>query len=145
MPRPLQRFHVGIKAFVVRGARLLMLREANAARRWELPGGRIDQGEEGRAHADVLRRELAEELGADFTCEIGAPLVTWVRPVDPARSESTFLVGLHCTSPRGEIQLSDEHVELRWVARDEMGALELAPGYDTALDTFWKRITEASR
>jgi len=141
MPRSLQRFHVGIKAFVHRGGRLLMLREASGARLWELPGGRIDEGEEELPQADVLRRELGEELGPGFACEIGAPLVTWIRPVDAERREFTFLVGLDCTSPRGAITLSDEHVEMRWVGPDETVRLELAPGYGPALEHFWSRMT----
>lgn len=137
MARALQRFYVGPKALIVREERLLMLREDNAQARWELPGGRFDVGEEERAHGDVLRREIAEELGPGFNCRIGAPCLTWVRPISAQRGEFTFLVGYACDQATGEVVLSDEHRELRWVARDESLSLDLAPGFEEALGRFW--------
>ena len=80
MQRRIQTFYVGVKAFVLRGDRLLMLQESLVPHWWELPGGRIDVGEEHLAPVDILRRELREELGDAFACTIGAPLFTWVRP-----------------------------------------------------------------
>jgi 8-oxo-dGTP pyrophosphatase MutT (NUDIX family) len=139
MAREIQRFQVAIKAFVLERGRLLVLRERAGVGLWEIPGGRVEVGEEAFAHEDVLRRELAEELGSAFSCRIGAPCVTWVRPVEPHRQSFTFLVGLECTEPRGEIRLSDEHRELRWVADDEWRSLELAPGYAGAFENFWRR------
>lgn len=140
MARALQRFYVGLKAFIVRDEKLLMLREANAQARWELPGGRFDVGEEERAHGDVLQREITEELGPKFRCRIGAPYLTWVRPISTERGEYTFLVGYWCDQPTGEITLSDEHREQRWVGRDESLALALAPGFEDALSRFWRRL-----
>lgn len=137
--KPIQLFQVAVKAFVVRDERLLMLREAFGPQCWELPGGRIDVGEETLPQAQILRRELREELGARFECEIVRPLATWVRPIEAHRPHPAFLVGFECREPRGEIELSDEHLELRWATREESLALEHAPGYAAALETFWAR------
>jgi len=134
--RPIQTFQVGVKAFVWHDERLLLVQEANAAARWELPGGRIDVGEELLPLADVLRRELREELGAGFSCCIGGPCATWVRAVEPQRALPVFLVGLRCSSPRGDIVLSDEHTDVRWAGRDEWATLPLAAGYAEALRIF---------
>lgn len=144
MRKPIQLFHVAVKAFIVRDGRLLMLREAFGPQCWELPGGRIDVGEETQPQAQILRRELREELGPHFECEIAAPLVTWVRPIEPHRPHPAFLVGFECLAPRGEIVLSDEHLELRWTTREESLALEHAPGYSAALEHFWRRLAGAS-
>jgi 8-oxo-dGTP pyrophosphatase MutT (NUDIX family) len=133
MTRAIQTFQVAIKALLVHDDRLLLVQESDEPNWWELPGGRIDQGEEAAAPADVLRRELREELGPRFSCEIGEPLVCWVRPPVARRPMPVFLVGLACIAPRGEIELSPEHRDLHWVARDEWQRMELAPGYEVAL------------
>ena len=135
--RPLLRLHVGVKAFVVRRAELLVLREASAPGWWELPGGRIDEGEELVSQEDVLRRELREELGSDFRCSIGAPLATWMRIGDGITRQTTFLVGFECGEAEGAIRLSDEHSEWRWVERESWRTLEFAPGYAAVLERFW--------
>lgn len=137
MRRAIQTFEVGVKAFVWHQQRLLLLQERDQQARWELPGGRIDVGEEELPIADVLARELREELGARFSCDIGAPCGCWVRRADAGRPLPVFLVGLRCTAPRGEIVLSDEHQSSRWVARDGWQQLDLAPGYREALATFF--------
>ncbi len=137
MPRPIQTFQVGIKGFVWNEDRLLLVQENNDERLWELPGGRIDVGEEDLTPAEVLLRELREELGSSFSCTIGAPRVAWVRPPEPRRPLSVFLLGLHCSNARGEIELSHEHMAYQWVARDSWHRLALAPGYQAALATFF--------
>ena len=137
--RALLRVHVGMKAFVVRDGMLLIVREAGEPHWWELPGGRIDEGEEVVTQEDVLRRELREELGVEFRCRIVRPIATWMRIGDGVRRHTTFLVGFECDEASGEITLSDEHCEYRWVERDAWRALEFAPGYVEALNTFWSR------
>ncbi len=123
--RELQRFQVALKAFIVDGDRVLMVRESSGEGVWELPTA-------------VLRRELAEELGAAFTYSVEDPVVAWTRPPDPPRRNmSVFLVGYRCQRGPGEIVLSDEHVESRWVTRAESAHLPLAPGYAAALEQFW--------
>ena len=139
MKRQIQRFQVGIKAFIMRGGQLLLLRETVEPQWWEIPGGRIDVGEEELQHDEVLKRELREELGTDFLYKIGSPLLTWVRPPHGERKEYAFLVGIVCIAEGGEIHLSDEHSELRWVDRNSWRDLALAPGYERALEEFWKR------
>lgn len=85
MPRAIQHFEVSIKGLLLREGRMLLVRERVADQFWELPGGRIDVGEELLPAAEVLRRELREELGPDLQVEIGEPLLTWVRPIIPPR------------------------------------------------------------
>src|SRR3954468_4885429 len=117
--REVQRFQVALKAFAIDGDRLLMVREADGDRLWELPGGRIDVGEENLSPIDVLLRELSEELGPEFTVEIGAPVTAWVRAPDPRRAMPVFLLGYRCRYTGGGIVLSAEHVEHAWTAQAE--------------------------
>ena len=60
--RRIQRFEVSLKAFLRRGEKALFLRERDTGY-WELPGGRIEVGEEALEHSAILLREIAEELG----------------------------------------------------------------------------------
>jgi len=130
-----QRFEVAVKAFVLRGRELLLVREADSGE-WELPGGRIEVGEERLPHREVLARELREELGEGAEVEIGGPVVTWVRK-KPNGGGFAFLVGLLCTFRGGEIRLSPEHAALDWVSEDAWRRRTLADGYDSALASFW--------
>ncbi len=135
--RALQVFEVALKAFIVRDDALLMVREAAGEKLWELPGGRIEVGEEHLPAGSVLRRELVEELGPSFHVEIGDPVATFIRPA-PERNAFVFLVGFLCADPRGQIELSSEHVEYGWHSREACASLALAPGYEEALARLWR-------
>lgn len=128
--RSIQLFHVGIKAIFLRRGRLLLVRERMEPGYWELPGGRIDVGEERLTPEDVLRRELREELGPSFRYRIGEPIRAWIRPPSPQRRHPAFLVGFRCTPVSGAIRLSDEHSEYRWIDRE---IPPLAPGYEPVI------------
>src|SRR5438552_16784489 len=136
--RALQQFQVAVKGLILKDGRLLMVREAAGDRPWELPGGRVEVGEEALPPVDVLRRELSEELGPSFQYEIDRPVLAWTRPPDPPRRAlSVFLLAFLCRYRAGEIVLSDEHVEFRWAKEQECANLPLAPGYATAREAVW--------
>ncbi|MGH7726421.1 MAG: NUDIX domain-containing protein [Candidatus Eiseniibacteriota bacterium] len=134
-------FEVALKAFLVRDGKLLMVRERDGQALWELPGGRIGAGEEERSAADVLAREVAEELGPGLRYELEGPVVSWSRtPAGTARTHWAFLVGYLCRYVDGDISLSEEHSEHAWVDRESWRTLRpLAPGFDHALTEFWRR------
>ena len=136
--RAIQRFEVSLKAFIVRDdGRALFVREADTGF-WELPGGRIDVGEEWEAHAAILAREIGEELGAQFRFETGDHVVTWVRqrPIDGVFQ---FIVGRLCRHRGGTLELSAEHAECAWLGAEESLALGFPPtsGYTDALRRLW--------
>lgn len=127
-----------MKAFVMNEEQLLFVKENTTGKFWELPGGRIDVGEEFEPSTAILRRELAEELGPDFRCDIVGPAVTWVRQFPKLTGEFIFFVGYACQYVSGTIVLNHEHAEYRWVTRHEIGSLPIAASYDLGLDQFWK-------
>lgn len=131
--RAIQRFEVSLKAFIVRDGRALLLREADTGW-WELPGGRIDVGEEMLPHSDVLAREIAEELGPDVRIEATDAAVSWVRR-RPTDGVFLFLMARVCIFAGGEMRLSDEHDDIRWVRPGEWADLTLPPqsGYADGL------------
>ena len=83
---------------------------------WELPGGKVAQGE---SDADALVRELDEELGVAVT--VGARL-----GADVALGADTTLRAFLVTQTGGSVRARD-HRGLRWVTADELDALEWVP------------------
>ena len=143
-PRAIQRFEVSLKAFIVRAdGRALFVRESET-RYWELPGGRIDVGEERLEHGRILAREIAEELGTSLTVTVDDAAVTWTRQ-RPTDGVFQFIVGRVCRLRHGEPHLSDEHDEFAWVDAQTASGLEFPPlsGYQEALEALWRLAARA--
>jgi len=104
---------ISIKAVVVHQNRVLLL--ANERGEWDLPGGRPDPGEDHRA---TLVREVREETGLGV--EVGAFLDEHLFEVLPRRF--VRIVAYACSLTGGsEPTLSDEHLEVNWVALSDVG------------------------
>jgi 8-oxo-dGTP pyrophosphatase MutT (NUDIX family) len=110
---------------------------------WELPGGRIDAGEEWHAHADVLAREMAEELGCGLRLRFGPEAVTWTRQ-RPWDGIFIFLVARIGWLECGEPVLSGEHMELAWLGPEAAEGLSFPPasGYRDAVRTLWRLVAQ---
>ncbi len=140
MSRAIQTFEVSLKAFIVRDGRALLVREADSGF-WELPGGRIDVGEEWEAHERILAREIAEELGPAFLVEATDSVVTWTRR-RPTDGVFQFIAGRICRHAGGEPVLSAEHDALTWLGPGEFSGLTFPTesGYAAALAALWQRV-----
>jgi len=87
---------------------------------YDLPGGRIDNHEVDKGLMDILKREIAEEIGQPEIKINSKPVAAckflYDHRVDhrdmPLRIIYLFFEG---TLQHGEIELSDEHSELKWV------------------------------
>jgi 8-oxo-dGTP diphosphatase len=105
-----------VGAAIVRDGRVLAARRtfpADAAGRWEFPGGKVEDGETPDA---ALVREVAEELG----CAIAVR--EWLPQRVPIGERHVLTVALAALedgepSPR-------EHDALRWLAADELGDVD---------------------
>lgn len=138
MQRRVQAFEVSLKAFIVRDDRVLVVREADTGY-WELPGGRIDEGEEWAAHDAVLLREIAEEAGPDLLITISERALSWVRQ-RPEDGCYQFIVGRVCGYAGGAVRLSSEHDAYDWCTNEQSRALPFPPhsGYLSALERLWR-------
>lgn len=107
---------------LVREGRVLAVRRGPggaAAFCWELPGGKVEPGEDDRV---ALARELGEELHLDVS--VGAYLEENVHPYPGVQVR---LVAYACRDREALVgpQLT-EHTALRWLGRDELHSVEWA-------------------
>lgn len=142
-----QTFHVGLKAFIANNEKLLVLQDAEGL--WELPGGRVEKQEIFNPLKDILAREVAEELGTQVHYEIGTVFHVWVRKPDPIKNRMTpysnsdfciFLVGFRCTYQKGEILISPEHKNFRWITKEEVDGIDFENTYKDAIKQYFQTI-----
>lgn len=123
---------VGVKAFIknAEGKYLFLKRvhayEGNTEPKWDIPGGRINPGEELLV---ALKREIFEETGLEL---IGEPRVLFAQDILRNAGKHTVRVTYAAqVAEGGQIVLaSDEHSEFRWVTLEEAQNLY----HDTYLD-----------
>ncbi|REF36944.1 (deoxy)nucleoside triphosphate pyrophosphohydrolase [Thermasporomyces composti] len=110
---------VVVGAAIVRGGRLLAQQRAypdHLAGQWELPGGRVEPGE---TEVDALVRECVEELGVQV--RVGGR----VGPDVPLPEAGAILRVYAATLVQDGIDpIPREHRTVRWVAKEEVAALD---------------------
>ncbi len=95
---------------------------------WDIAGGRIEPGS---TLIDNLKREIKEETGLDL---IGEPDL--IHAQDILRVTGKHVVRLtYIGDGDGEIVLSDEHDDYKWLTIDELVQLE-------GLDNYLKEVLE---
>lgn len=107
---------VVVAAALLDSGRLLAARRSappELAGRWELPGGKVEPGEDSK---QALVRELREELG------IGAELVARVQGNGPeARIRAAGMDRAPAVRPAAPLE---DHDELRWLGPDEIWSVD---------------------
>lgn len=118
-----QVFHVSQKAMIMREGKCLIVRLFEedghpASLKWDLPGGRIDKGEEGE---DAFWREMGEETGLlkDDFVDLGIAdcLIRY-----PKSFFHPFcgIIRLLTIKTDKEVKLSFEHIEMKWIDVSEI-------------------------
>lgn len=107
-------------AVIIEDGKLLLARRApgeKLAGMWELPGGKIEDGE---TPSECLRRELEEELS--MTAEVGEVIATTVYHYDHGSFEMLAMEAWRTSGYALTV-----HDEVRWATACEAEALTLAP------------------
>lgn len=122
------RFPVSIKGVMAIDGRIPLL--LNERDEWELPGGRLEAGEQPEA---ALVRELAEELNVQTRVE--RILDSWLYSI--AGKGEVVIVTYACSVLRAEgLRFSHEHKALRLVAPTDLEDLNLPQGYRRSINCF---------
>lgn len=97
---------------------------------WEFPGGKLEAGE---SHEAGLRRELREELGAEFSVHGLVETIRWEYP------DRTIVLHFYdCRVAAGAIE-AREAQEMRWVTPDELPGHEFPPADRALIDRLRRR------
>ncbi len=131
-----KQFYVGQKAIIEKDGEVLVLFESTEAN-LDYPGGKIQEGE--LDFAEALKREVREE--ANLEIEVGAPFATWYYEIKKGRSmgKKIFLVAYKCKYLSGEVNLSEEHVNYRWVNKDNFHELDTGGDYFGVLKKYFSK------
>jgi 8-oxo-dGTP pyrophosphatase MutT (NUDIX family) len=126
------RYPTSIKGVLLLDGRVLLVK--NSRDEWELPGGRIDEGEE---HSQTLSREFAEELSINVA--LSALIDSYLFEVIPGRH--VFIVTYGCTLA-GEFRpgVSHEHTEHCLWPVDRLSELKLPLGYKRSIEKWANTI-----
>ena len=117
---------VGVGAVIVQDDRVLLIRRGQAPLlgEWSLPGGVLECGE---ALRDATIREAREETG--LIVETGEMLGVYERVIrsDDGRVRYHYvLIDFLCRPVGGDLKAGSDAADVRWFARDELPALNLA-------------------
>jgi len=123
-----EAFLVTQKAFIIKQNKFLILQNPQYknydwSKKWTLPGGILELNE---TLQDGLLREIEEETGK-LKVKIKHPIAVsqFTHPNfkfrDGRAMEIEFItIGYLCEYISGEIKLSDEHIDFKWVSKKEV-------------------------
>lgn len=128
------KLQVGVKALIQndRGEYLLLRRsqvmENEVEAHWDIPGGRIEPEE---PLEQALRREIKEETGLDTA---GDPVLLKAQDIFVEKADLHVVRLTYSLRGSGDVTISDEHQEMRWVVPNELITLNLDPYLRQVLD-----------
>jgi 8-oxo-dGTP pyrophosphatase MutT (NUDIX family) len=127
-------YPTSIKGVLLVDRQVLLVK--NSRDEWELPGGRIDEGED---HAQTVSREFAEELSLNVA--IRALIDSYLFEVIPGRR--VLIVTYGCTLV-GEFRpaISHEHTEHCLWPVERLSELNISAGYRRSIEK-WANALDA--
>ena len=106
-----------IKAIILKDGKVLIMKrsmkEDHAQGSWDIPGGKIDFGEN---PIDCLNREVMEESGLEVE------IIKLMRVWSFLKNPQTQIIGITmlCKYKSGEVKLSEEHTDFKWIEPKEI-------------------------
>ncbi|CAN5143530.1 hypothetical protein BH09DEP1_BH09DEP1_3260 [soil metagenome] len=114
-----QTFYLGIKGIIVDSNKVLLLKCKDAKQNyyWDLPGGRIEEGE---TIIQALTRELEEELPTITNITVGNLIGAHKLPHKLSSGHGLMLLMYKINAHLPTITLSNEHSEYKWVSKNDL-------------------------
>jgi len=114
-------FQISVKGmFFDSEGKLMMIQEPNGL--WELPGGRIQKGED---LVECLKRECTEEMGLE--CEVVEPQPSIVYSSIDKEGRARLMVYFKIHFSSLEFKPSDECIAVKFYVKEEMKTLPTYP------------------
>lgn len=114
-------YNVAVKAFVRKGDYVLLFKDI--ANEWDLPGGRININEFDKTIDEILERELYEEFGDEIKFKNNGVVCMFrhkrLEIEEGKREIKIFMIGFEIEYLNGDLNLSKEHSEYKWVSLDK--------------------------
>lgn len=126
-------FPVSVKGVVVRDGRVLLLRNERDA--WELPGGKLDLGEQ---PAECVAREIAEEVG--WPVSTGALLDAWQYHIRDGVDVLVVTYGCHAGTDADPV-VSHEHTDVGLFTEAEVAGLRMPDGYKKSIAAWYAKLS----
>ena len=115
-------FSVPQKALIEQNGKILIVKRSEKTKsypgHWDFPGGKLEHGEEPE---EGLVREVKEETS--LAIKVGEPLFSYLE----SKTAFAYIVVYKCNLLGGEIKLSHEHSEYKWVTKSELKELLIEP------------------
>ncbi|GHE39861.1 NUDIX hydrolase [Streptosporangium violaceochromogenes] len=125
-------FPVSIKGVIVRDGRVLLLR--NERDEWELPGGKLEPGED---PPDRLAQEILEEVG--WEAAVGPILDSWQYHIREGADVLIVTYGATVTTDKPPVA-SHEHKQVGLFKEDEVPELNMPSGYKRSIANWFARL-----
>lgn len=129
---------VGSSAVVVDEAGRILLQRRSDSGNWALPGGAMDIGE---TFAQSVIREVKEETGFDVRIERIVGIYSdpgHVFAYDDGEVRQEFNICLACTIVGGELAVSSESTDVRFVLLDEVQSLTMHESIRKRIEDYLK-------
>lgn len=129
-------FPVSVKGVAVQDGRIVLVR--NERDEWELPGGKLELGED---PPERVRKEFYEETGWEVA--VGPLLDCWQYHIRSGRDVLVVTYGCHVRSD-GAPTVSAEHAEVRLFNPAEVPALPMPDGYKRSVAAWFAMLRGAA-
>lgn len=129
-------FPVSVKGVAIQDGRVLLLE--NERGEWELPGGKLELGENPQ---DCVVREVSEETGWQVTA--GAILDCWQYHVREGCDVVIVTYGCHLADNRPPV-VSTEHKQVRLFTLADVPGLNMPTGYKRSVIDWFDRLKSAA-
>lgn len=123
-----------VKGIIERDGKILLVKDPKGV--WELPGGRIEHGEEPK---ESLTREINEELGWT-KITINDLVDSWSFTSKVENRHNHFIILIYsCTSDEKNIKENNEYIEYKWTPVAEIENLNMKDGYKQSIKKYLER------